>query len=84
MEGTEIKIKTARTQFQKKRNYAMRKAEELLKTSPKTGIQKVSIEWKVQDTKKRRILVGDAVAFLQSEYDVIGTFSTPFTDLSID
>ena len=62
----------------------MRKAEELLKESTKTGANIISMEWKVQDTKHRRILVDNSLAFLQTEYDVIGIFSSPYTDLSID
>ena len=84
VEGTSIKMKPARTQFQKKRNYAMRKAEELLKASPKSGSSEVSIEWKAMDSKSRRISVNRSVAFTQTEYDVIGTFSTLFLDFSID
>ena len=82
--GTTVKIKFARTQFQKKRNYAMRKAEELLKASPKTGSSVVTTEWKITESKDRRILVNGVLAFSQAPYDGTGTFLPPFFDLSID
>ena len=81
-------MKPARTQFQRKRNYGMRRAEELLnelvkEEFQKTGTKKeVSIEWKIPDSKTRRILVNKIVAFTQTENDGIGTFSSPFCALS--
>ena len=84
VDGTSIKIKFARTQFQKKRNYAMRKAEELLKGHPKTGSNVVTTEWKITDSKDRRILVNGVLAFSQAPYDGTGTFLSPFLDLCID
>ena len=84
VEGVEIKTKVARTQFQKKRNYAMRKIEEFQRASSKNEIKNVTIVWKVEGSKKRHIVVVESVPFLQDEHDAIGVFSTPFTDLSID
>ena len=84
VDGATIKIKFARTQFQKKRNYAMRKAEELLKGHQKTGRNVVTTEWKITDSKDRRILVNGALAFSQAPYDGTGTFLPPFLDLCID
>ena len=88
VDGTSIKIKQARTQFQRKRNYGMRRAEELLtelakQEFSKTGIKKeVTIEWKVPDTKTRRILFNKIEAFTQREHDGIGTFTNSFASLS--
>ena len=81
-------MKQARTQFQKKRNFGMRRAEELLtelvkEEFTKTGTKKeVTIEWKIPDNKTRRILVNKIVAFTQTENDGIGILSGPFCALS--
>ena len=76
-------IKNARTDFQKARNWALKKACEVIKSSPESKNKKVEIVWKVTDTKLRQITVNDKVAFVQSKEEATGTFVAPFTGLCL-
>ena len=78
-----LMIKPARTELQRKRNYAMRKAEELIKASTHTGGKEVKIEWKVDGSRERLVTVNGTAAFKQEENDVKGVFLQPFADLVI-
>ncbi len=66
----------------------MQKAEELLKkalnekSDATTSV--VQINWKLPDSKTRRILVNNLMAFTQTEHDACGTFSSLYHGLSID
>ena len=44
----------------------------------------VPSQWKIENSKSRSVKVGDDVVFTQDQYDTIGFFSAPYTDLSID
>ena len=78
-----LMIKPARTELQRKRNYAMRKAEELIKASTLTAGKEVKIEWKVDGSRERLVTVNGTTAFKQGEHDVKGVFLQPFADLVI-
>ena len=87
MEGSSVKMKAAKTQIQKKGNYALIRACELItelqKSTPGTK-KTIQIEWKVADTKDRHVTVDGVVGFCQNQKDSVGTFKAPFLDLSID
>ena len=86
-ENSSVKIKAAKTQTQKKRNYALIRASELItelqKSTPGTK-KTIQIEWKVTDTKDRHVTVDGVVGFCQTQNDSSGTFRAPFLDLSVD
>ena len=83
IEGKALLVKHARTQHQKKRNYALRKAESLIKESGAASGKNVEILWKVDGSRERHVVVNKEVAFKQCEDDVKGTFLPPFSQLSI-
>lgn len=87
VEGSSVKIKAAKTQIQKKRNYALIRASELItelqKSTPGTK-KTIQIEWKVVDTKDRHVTVDGVVGFCQNQNDSNGTFKAPFLDLSFE
>ncbi len=60
------------------RNYAMRKAEEMLKADPKSAGKGVDASM-----KDRAIKVGGAIAFSQGKKELGGTFSEPFVHLTL-
>jgi hypothetical protein len=61
--GSSISIKPARTEFMNKRNFAVRKAEELIKSSPSAQGQTVKIEWMQHP---RLVTVNGVSAFTQA------------------
>ena len=75
---TTISIKPARTKINSQRNYSLKKAEELIKSSPDSQGKQVSISW---DT--RAVTVNQADAFTQSKGDNGGTFLAPYDQLSL-
>jgi hypothetical protein len=85
VDGVNLKAKAARTQTQKKRNYSMRKAEELIKSSELSANKQVKIEWKAEESGStdRRVLVDNVAAFTQGSNDLYGSFADPYKDLSI-
>ena len=83
VEGVSMKIKLRRTKLQKKRNYCLHKAAELLKKSGSSG-DDVKIEWKIEASKTRKVLFNGKTGFEQLQHDSMGTFTAPFTNLVID
>ena len=83
-EGANVKIKFSRTKLQKRRNYSLHKAAELLKSSGKADGKEVKIEWKIEGSKIRKVSVDGKTAFEQEQYDSTGTFVAPFTNLVIE
>jgi len=73
-----LTLKKARTDFQKERNFKIRKAAELIEASPQSQGKSVKIEWL---QKERQVKVDDAVAFVQPLGDPCGTFQAPFLDI---
>ena len=82
VEGTNVKIKLSRTKLQKKRNYCLHKAAELLKSSGST--ENVKIEWKIEGSKTRKVVINGQTGFEQLQHDAIGSFACPFTKLIIE
>ena len=84
VDGSSVKVKPARTQIQKKRNYGLIRASELIKASGEGAGKNVKIEFKVPDSKERHVTVDGAVGFCQNQNDTIGVFRAPFQALSIE
>ena len=75
---TTLSIKPARSKLNSRRNFSLRKAEELIKASPHCKDKSVSISW---DT--RAVTVDSTDAFTQGKQDPGGTFLPPFELLAL-
>jgi hypothetical protein len=85
MNGTttlNLKVAFARTKSQKSRNWALRKATELINVdlSKRNSVEEVSIQWEMPT---RKILVGTTVAFEQGKLDLRGNFCGQYTTLTL-
>ena len=78
IEGAELKVVWARTKFQEKRNWALRKAEEMIKGNIESTNGDVKI-----DMKGRKVTCDGEDAFVQGKEEPIGSFLEPFEKLSI-
>eukprot|EP00959_Pyramimonas_sp_CCMP1952_P083448 1744393-Pyramimonas_sp.AAC.1 len=67
--GENVKINMAVTKINLSRNWALRKAEELIKADRRTGSQSVKADW-----KNRTITVNGNLVFEQSAGDLKGCF----------
>lgn len=74
-------VKGARTEIQKERNWALKKAQEPIKSAPESNGKKVEIIWKVTDSKSRQVKVDDQVTFVQSKDEAKGSFIVPYETL---
>ena len=78
--NTPLKIARARTQFQRARNYAMRKAKELLDKYPLTQNQTTTIDWTMPT---RTVNLNNTPLFSQGKLDLTGTFTSTYAHLTI-
>ena len=76
--GVNIKIKRAMTKINSKRNWALRRASELITQAPESRGHSVKIEW-----KDRTVTVNSTAAFIQAKDDLIGNFCAPYSALHI-
>jgi protein subunit release factor B len=76
--GVPLAIKRARTDFQNKRNFSVRKAEEIIKSSDAARGQTIEVLWL---QKVRQVTVDGVVAFSQPLDEVGGSFLGLFSDL---
>ena len=81
--GAVITVKPALTKLNGARNYALRKAEELIKQDAKTGSKPKKINYKTSESGVRNITVGGDVAFVQTKADTSGTCQPPYHTLSL-
>ena len=61
----------------------MKKACELIKSSPESKDKTVEIVWKVTDTKLRQITVNSKMVFVQGKDEAKGTFCAPYDGLTL-
>ena len=80
-DGATIQVKPARSKLNGKRNYSIRRAEELIKDHDQAKDQEVKIEWKTTTAGVRQVQVNGKIAFEQDKHEVGGTFHAPFGDL---
>ena len=78
VQGQTISIKNARTKVNGQRNYALRKAKELLKASDVNTGKTVEIKW-----AERCVSVNDVAAFSQAKTDISGSFLPPYSAMSL-
>jgi hypothetical protein len=79
----DLKIEYARTRAQKARNWAIRKAEELIKVemSKRSGKKSIKIDWTMPT---RKIVFNDTeVVFQQEKEELRGKFLGSFAKLSL-
>ena len=75
--GKDVRIKRAITDLDRRRNWALNKADELVKADPRAARKKVEI-------KDRSVLVDGAVAYAQKErHDPSGQFDGEFANLKL-
>ena len=76
------KFKSARTKVQRARNWALRKAEELIKVEANSrsisGLVRIHFEMPI-----RKVLVGEAVVFQQLRNELRGEFVGEFSVLAL-
>ena len=76
--GEQVKVKAAISKVNSHRNWALRKAEELVKASNSAAGKRVELSF-----KERVVKVDNAVAFEQSPEDLGGTFKGAFSSLRL-
>ena len=77
-----IAIKGAKTEWQRKRNANLQKAETVLKKDLRTQGQVCKIAWQMPGNKQRAVTVGDVVAFVQEVGEQSGKFTGIFENCS--
>ena len=81
--GGTIKIKAARSKLNSKRNFSLRKAEELIKSDAQANGKEVKICWKTSEPGIRSITVDNIEAFRQGKGELGGHFLPPFGGLAL-
>ena len=81
--GKTLRLAKTRPKQQLTRNYALRKANDLLKNHPHATGKTITINWNLDNSTDRTVTVNLVPAFTQTKSDLTGTFLAPFTDLSI-
>ena len=76
-----LKVQRAKTSFQRKRNTSMGNAFEALKKDSRCQNKSVELVWKMDGTKDRGVKVGNDMIFLQTPFDLVGSFKAPFNDI---
>ena len=80
--GDNIVVNRYKTDWQRGRDWAMRKAEALIKEKLERNKTHSKVEYK-KTKEERKIIVGDRVAFLQTRLDEHGVFQKDFADLKL-
>ena len=81
--GDKVSVGRAKTEWQRKRNGALRKAEDVLKKDSRAQGQAVVLEFDLEKDKSRSVKVGGKVAFRQTSGEMTGMFLAPFSNLSL-
>ena len=66
------------------RNYCLKKAKDMLENDPRVQGKSVSINWKLEISKDRNVVVDGCVCFLPKPDDLSGSFVDAFTNLHIE
>ena len=80
--GKDLKISCMKTAWQRRRDFAMGKAEELVKEKMQATSMQGTAKF-VKTKEARKICVNDADAFVQTPSDACGNFRGVFSDLRI-
>ena len=76
--GAEIKFKKDKTKINQSRDWAIHKAEELIKNDPNARGKEVKVDFRLREVK-----VDSVLAFNQAETDLRGSFRTPYNHLKL-
>ena len=79
-----MRLDKMKPQLQLNRNYALKKAKELIEKHPDGNNKTIIIHWKNDNTTTRTITVNDVTAFTQTKDETTGTFSAPFNNITIN
>ena len=79
-----LRFDKMKTERQITRNYALKKAEELIKAHPGCNGKAVEIAWQIPISKDRGVRWDNQLVFSQSSRDSIGSFAAPFSILIIE
>ncbi len=80
--GTKLKVCRYKTDWQRGRDWAVVKAEEMVREKLEKNKSKAKVAYK-QTKDDRKIFVNDEVAFLQRRSDAHGSFQSSFADLKL-
>ena len=75
--GDNVRVKAATSQVNQHRNWALRRASDLVKSRVPTANVRI-------DFKARNVSVDSAIAFEQGRGDLTGTFLGRFSDLTVE
>ena len=81
--GASISCVRAKTQIQLARNSSLHQAKRLISEHASGKGQNVKIEWRLEGSRTRTVVVGDVIAFSQEMGDMTGTFAGVFLDLHL-
>ena len=84
MLGGAIRADYSKTAKQFTRNWALKKAQDLIKADGKSSSGNVVINWKIYGLKSRTVTANDAVAFSQEKQNPIGEFKGEFVHLVLE
>ena len=76
--NNKLKIKATQSQLNKRRDFALRNADRLIKADPASNGKIVKIEF-----KDRQVKLDDNIVFSQEKHEVGGTFSGDFSHLRL-
>ena len=79
--GEKISVARAKTNWQLKRNNALKQACDVLKKDSRSQNKCVEFCWKMDGTKQRAVKVDNVVCLLQQPEDLIGNFVSPMQDV---
>ena len=80
--GVELKISKSKTEWQRHRDWAIRKAEEMIKEKMRSKNMHEQVKY-TATKESRKLTVKNTVAFLQLRDDVAGRFQSGFADLKL-
>ena len=80
--GAKVRFDRLKSQRQLTRNWALKRAKELIDQHPDGKGKHVELKWRIDGSSDRRILVDSVAAFTQSNADLLGSFASPFANLS--
>ena len=81
--GTKLLIGRSKPDFVRKRNWAMRQSEKLIRDKLTTHSMQKEVKF-VKSKELRKIVVDGADAFVQLQTDSLGSFVQDFNDLSLE
>jgi hypothetical protein len=79
----DIHMKPARSKLNGKRNFSLRRAEELIQAHASAAGKEIKLNFKTEVPGVRNVTVNDEVAFIQTKGETGGRFLSPFENLAL-